>query len=418
MTPDTDIAHLRAIAARSIQVITDNQHAGGAYLASPNFPVYRFSWLRDGAFIADAMSRAGRIASAEAFFGWCAKVVQDRADRIEMLVARRRAGKPINAGEFLHARFTVTGEETGAEWADFQLDGYGAWLWALDAHRGRHGRTIERYLDGAALSARYVAAFWNDPSYDWWEEHPRERHSSTLAAVYAGLAAAASWDGISDNDRDAFARTSLVIRDTVRADAQRLGHLSKWLGGDNVDGSLLAAGVPFGVVAPDDPLMIATVEAVEAALVIDRGVHRYLGDTYYGGGRWLLLAAFLGWNRASVGRTDDALAELAWIARQAAPNGDLPEQVLDRVLAPAMIDDWMLRWGPVATPLLWSHAMYLTLALELRVVTPQDLAGPDGSGSGTAGEAAAKADRHASASPDTSDGTLVLAERAAAGGVG
>ena len=378
MTAGIDRGHLRAIAARSVTVIADNQHASGAYLASPNFPVYRFSWLRDGAFIADAMSRAGQVASAEAFFGWCANVVCDRAARIESLIARRRAGEPISAGEFLHTRFTVTGEETGEEWTDFQLDGYGAWLWALDAHRRRHERTIGRLLDGAVLSARYVAAFWDHPSYDWWEEHLHERHSSTLAALYAGLAAAASWDDITAGDREAFASTSSAIRDTVRADARRLGHLSKWLGGESVDGSLLAAGVPFGLVAPDDPLMTATVEAVEAALVVDRGVHRYLEDTYYGGGQWLLLAAFLGWHQATVGRTDDAWAELTWIAHNASPRGDLPEQVLDHVLAPAMVAEWESRWGPVATPLLWSHAMFLTLALELGVVTPRDLTASDG----------------------------------------
>lgn len=378
MTVRVDLDRVQAIVARSIEVITTNQHAGGAYIASPNFPVYRFSWLRDGAFIADAMSRAGHIASAEAFFGWCAEVVCDRGDRIESLVARRRADEPIAAAEFLHTRFTVTGEESGEDWTDFQLDGYGTWLWALDTHRRRHRRTIAPFLDGATLSARYVAAFWDHPSYDWWEEHLYERHSSTLAALYAGLAAAASWEGVAAGEREAFATTASTIRDTVRADARRLGHLPKWLGGDDVDGSLLAAGVPFDLVAPDDPLMTATVEAVEGALVVDGGVYRYLQDTYYGGGQWLLLAAFLGWHLATVGRTDDAWAELSWIARQATPDGDLPEQVIERVLAPASVDEWVSRWGPVATPLLWSHAMFLTLALELGAVSPRDLGAAEG----------------------------------------
>ena len=378
MTVGIDLARVRAIAARSIEVITTNQDPGGAYVASPNFPVYRFSWLRDGAFIADAMSRAGHVGSAEAFFGWCARVVCDRGDRIESLVARRRAGDAIGATDFLHTRFTVTGEETGEEWTDFQLDGYGAWLWALDAHRRRHGRTIAPFLAGATLSARYVAAFWDHPSYDWWEEHLHERHSSTLAALYAGLAAAASWEAVAGHEREAFAATASTIRETVRADAERLGHLPKWLGGDDVDGSLLAAGVPFGLVAPDDPLMTATVAAVESALVVDGGVHRYLDDTYYGGGRWLLLAALLGWHQATVGRMDDARFELAWMVAQATAAGDLPEQVLDQVLEPSGVAEWTERWGPVATPLLWSHAMFLTLALELGAVRPGDLVTAEG----------------------------------------
>ena len=45
--------------------------------------------------------------------------------------------------------------------------------------------------------------------------------------------------------------------------------------------------------------------------------------------------------------------------------GNLPEQVPTRAYAPAMLPVWERRWGPVATPLLWSHAMYLILANEL-----------------------------------------------------
>lgn len=374
MTVTIDLGRLRAIATRSIEVIVTNQDASGAYLASPSFPVYRFSWLRDGAFIADAMSRAGQIASAEAFFKWCAKVVLDRRDRIESLIARGQAHQPIDPKEFLHARFTVAGEESGQDWTNFQLDGYGAWVWALDAHLKRHGRPVAPFLEGAALSTRYVAAFWCYPSYDWWEEHLNERHSSTLAALYAGLAAAATWEEVGGNERETVATAAAAIRDTVRADAASLGHLAKWLGADDVDASLLAAGVPFGLVTPDDPLMTATVDAIESALVVDRGVHRYLKDTYYGGGRWLLLAALLGWHYTRVGRTDLAWAELTWVAQQATALGDLPEQVLDGVLNAAWVDEWVARWGPVATPLLWSHAMFLTLALELGAVHLSDLA--------------------------------------------
>jgi GH15 family glucan-1,4-alpha-glucosidase len=372
MTVDVDLDRVQAIAMASIRLIGENQDPGGAYLASPNFPVYRFSWLRDGAFIADAMSRAGEVDSAEAFFGWCAKVVCDRGDRIESLIERSAAGAAIPATDFLHTRFTLAGEESGEEWTDFQLDGYGAWLWALDAHGRRHSRAITPFLDGAALSARYVAAFWDHPSYDWWEEHLYERHTSTLAALYAGLAAAASWDGVAQQEHAKFGATAGQIRATVRGDAERLGHLPKWLGGDDVDGSLLAAGVPFGLVSPDDPLMTATVSAIEAALVVDGGVYRYLEDTYYGGGQWLLLAGFLGLHYAAVGRTEEAWTELRWIVGQATPEGQLPEQVLHRVLAPASVGVWLDRWGPIATPLLWSHAMFLTLALELGAVDTRE----------------------------------------------
>src|SRR4051812_5575506 len=100
----SDDARLSALARASIDIILANQAPSGAYLASPAFPVYRYSWLRDGAFIADAMSRVGEVASAEAFLGWCAATVHARRDRIDSLVARAARGDTILATEHLHTR--------------------------------------------------------------------------------------------------------------------------------------------------------------------------------------------------------------------------------------------------------------------------------------------------------------------------
>lgn len=364
-----DQERLRELATHSVELIRAHQAPTGAYLASPTFSVYRYCWLRDGAFIADAMSRAGQIESAEAFFGWCAAVLVERRAQVDDLLARHAVGAQIPASDFLQARYTVDGRETGADWWDFQLDGYGAWLWALDAHAMRHGNSITPYAEGVAISARYIAAFWDVASYDWWEEHLDERHTSTLAALAAGVRAARLRAELPIAVRSAAATAERAIRATIDADAARLGRFAKWLGGDGVDASLIALAYPFGIVAADDPLMVATLDAIETTLVHDRGVHRYVGDTYYGGGQWLLLAGFLGAQYHALGRDADAWAELRWIAEHAEASGDLPEQVDDHLLAPDRRAEWIERWGPVATPLLWSHAMYLTLALELGATT-------------------------------------------------
>ena len=157
MSHDERVA-LEALARHSVHVILANQAPTGAYLASPAFPVYRYSWFRDGAFIADAMSRAGHPDSADAFFDWFSRVLMDRAALIEGLLARRHAGERLLPGDFLHARYTLDGDDSSEEWWTFQLDGYGTWLWALDEHVRRHGGTVERWADAAALSARYLAA--------------------------------------------------------------------------------------------------------------------------------------------------------------------------------------------------------------------------------------------------------------------
>jgi len=364
---------LGAVARRSVAVILGNQAPSGAYIASPTYPTYAYSWLRDGAFIADAMSRAGQIASAEAFFGWCARLLVNRRPQVEALIARRAAGETIPQGDFLHTRFTLDGRDSDAAWENFQLDGYGVWMWALGAHRRRHGLPVAAFLEGASLSARYVAAFHDYPSFDWWEEYPEHRHTSTMAAMEAGLRAIVGWPEIEDGLRGRARDAAAAIDDTIRADAEQRGHFGKWLGSAEVDASLLAIATPFEIVAADDPLMVATATRIEADLFHAGGVHRYRSDTFYGGGEWLLLAALLGSYRLRAGDAQGAMHQLRWVAAHATDEGDLPEQVADHLLDPGSQQTWLERWGPVATPLLWSHAMYLTLALETQTVSGQFL---------------------------------------------
>ena len=361
--------HARLI-SRSIEVITDGQAATGAYLASPTFPTYQYSWFRDGAFIADAMSRVGQVASAEAFFGWCNRILSDRREQVLDLVARgERDVEDVALTEHLHTRYTVDGSETGTEWQDFQLDGYGTWLWALDEHSRRHGMPRAPYLEGAELTVRYLCTFWASPFYDWWEENGELRHPSSLAPIRAGLLAAATWHELDDELRARARETAAQIAGLIAEEGVRGGHLVKYFGSQGVDGSLVACITPFDLYPPEDPIAVATIERIERELA-PGGVYRFLEDTYYGGGEWILLAGFLGWHNARVGNAARARELADWIADQADAQLNLPEQVSARALFPGRIDEWVERWGESASPLLWSHAMYLTLAHQLGLTGP------------------------------------------------
>ena len=357
------LAGLATLAGRSVEIMLANQDAGGAYVASPSFAPYRYSWFRDGAFAADALSRAGEQASAEAFFLWCAQALEARAERIDDLVARRGRGDAVGPGEHLHARYTVEGGESDEPWATFQLDGYGAWVWALGAHLKRHDADPEPFLAGAALSLRYAAAFWEEPCYDWWEER-LGLHTLTLAAVRAGLVAGAEHGLAAAED---WAAAAEAIRRRALSEGVQGGRLAAELGGSRLDAGLLACAVPFGLLAADDHRLEATVRLIEERLVRGGGVHRHADDTYYGGGLWLLLAGLLGLHYAEVGREEDALAQLEWIAARAGDGGALPEQTDEHLLAPEAREFWLRRWGSPADPLLWSHAQFLTLALRLGI---------------------------------------------------
>ena len=344
---------LDGLAARSVAVIREHQAQSGAYLAAPFPAPYRNAWLRDGAYVADAMSQAGEQASAEAFFSWCARIVEARA-------------RTIAAGEILDGRYTAEGLEVPGPWSAAQLDGFGAWVWALGRHVHRHGASAAPWVSAARLSLRYAADCWGTPCFDWWEER-RGIHVATLAALYGGLTA-----GVVD---EPWARAAAEeIRAAVLRDGVVDGRLAARLREGGLDASLITAATPFGLLDPGDPLTEATLLAVESELVEGCGVHRHPEDEFYGGGLWLLLAGFLGWHYLRCGRLEEAYGQLCWMSAAASPEGDFPEQVGDHLLRPAKRDEWVDRWGPPACPLLWSHALFLTLALELGALRVENAA--------------------------------------------
>jgi len=85
----------------------------------------------------------------------------------------------------------------------------------------------------------------------------------------------------------------------------------KYVGSEAVDASLLGIATPYRLLAPDDLIMRATVDKIEADLRHQDGeLHCYAEDTYYGGGEWVLLAAWLVLRRAKGIREGEEAPEL------------------------------------------------------------------------------------------------------------
>lgn len=350
---------------RSIAVIRSGQSASGAYVASPNFETYHYSWLRDGSSIAYAMDRAGQHDSALAFHRWVDGTLKPLSHKVDVLEAKTEAGEVIDASDWLHCRYTLDGREGQADWGHFQLDGYGAWLWALVQHIKAVGSPalLVEFEGSVDLVVRYLLSFWNLPNYDCWEENGAEVHASTFACLYGGLRAINEYRQDARIDRTCQAIHAYVVEHFVHQ-----GRLTKFADGTSVDANLLWASVPYGLLAPDSPIMVATVAELERRC-LNGGLHRYPEDTYYGGGQWLLLTAWLGWYYLQVGRVAEARNLMRWVEDQADENGEMTEQVTTVVNDPSMVQHWVDNWGPVAKPLLWSHAMYLILDAELDQVT-------------------------------------------------
>lgn len=351
--------------ASSIAVIEGGQAASGAYVASPTFSQYGYSWLRDGAFMGEAMDLAGRIGSSSRFHHWVARVVDASAAGLERAIASARRGQIPGADDYLHCRYHLDGTPADDDWPTFQLDGPGIWLWSL-AHHLRSGGVFDDELRTAlVLTSRYLAILWATPCSDAWEEFPEHVHTSTLAGIRAGLDAAVWMEPGLMDDPDVHAAAEGLKAQLEEGE----GPHTKWSGSHEVDGSLLWMAAPYGSVSPSQPRFAATLRRVERDLVTDgSGVHRYPSDTFYGGGAWPVLTSALGrvlLRRNAPGDRERAVAALRWIEAQADDDGLLPEQVATNAFAPARIDEWRKRWGESARPLLWSHAAYIALRIEL-----------------------------------------------------
>jgi GH15 family glucan-1,4-alpha-glucosidase len=345
----------------SIKIIMANQTPDGAYIASPNFGTYAYCWFRDGAFIAYSMDLAGEHQSSRAFHHWAIRTVIKYRSKI------RRNIQLIEKGSFpadidcFHSRFSLDGSEVADEWGHHQLDGLGTWLWSLSAHIKitKQKEIPSDYKEAIDLISDYLTSYWKYPCYDCWEENPEHIHTYTVAAIYGGLQSLSLVDGVD--------RSSLLddIRAFILEHSVYRGHFIKHTGSHAVDANLVGLSIPYRLVTPGDPLMKKTMAEIYDMLVQDGGVHRYSTDTYYGGGQWLNLAAWLGWYEAEAGNMDRARAALAWMEAQGDEKGNLPEQTSRHMVDPTRYEFWVDKWGEIASPLLWSQAMYLILKQKI-----------------------------------------------------
>ncbi len=343
---------------RSIEIILENQTSCGAYIASPVFTNYRYCWIRDGSYIAYAMDLVGQNDSAGAFHNWVAKIILERKELFKTEDTRQML-KTIGEKYYLHTRFNLDGKEAKEDWPNFQLDGYGTWLWALTRHFVLSGRKPDAdLLESARFIAKYLIDLWNTPCYDLWEENPDDIHPYTLACIYGGLNSISSF-----LDQD-FKREAQMIRDYVLDHYERNNSLYKFPDGDMVDASLVGVSVPYDLFSPQCAVMKGTIGEIEKQLMKNGGVHRYREDSYYGGGEWILLSAWMGWYYLQIGERNKARNMLHWVESQADTELNLPEQISCSLNVPSKLDEWKRQWGDIAKPLLWSHAMYIILFYE------------------------------------------------------
>ncbi|MGO9581268.1 MAG: glycoside hydrolase family 15 protein [Acidimicrobiales bacterium] len=354
------------LVAPSIRAMLANQRPNGALVASPDFAQYQYCWLRDGSFVAHALDRAGEHEASDRFHRWCASSIDHIAPLMEAALERVQLGKPVDPNEMPPARFSMEGLVVKDDWPNFQIDGYGTWLWSLHEHLERSGAHSlpERLVGAVERVGRYLAELGTVPCFDVWEENGGSVHTATLGCVYAGLVAASVMLGNQELRERADA-----VRSDVLERARTEGRFEKSNTDRQVDAALLWLSEPFGLCDPREPAFVETARVIGAELDLDGGIRRYPADTYYGGGAWPVLTASLGWYRASIGELEEARRRRDWIAERFDAEGRLGEQFGGERRDPGKYAEWIRRWGSPARDLVWSHAMYVVLCDELEVIS-------------------------------------------------
>jgi GH15 family glucan-1,4-alpha-glucosidase len=321
----------------------------GAIVASPTTSLpeviggernydYRYCWLRDAAFIVDALQNIGYEDEAQAFVGWLLHATRLTAPRLHPLytllgethIPERelphfegyRGSKPVRIGN------------AAAEQAQFDV--YGEVVQAFHryvSHSGCHISSDESRL--MSRIADHAAEIWREPDNGIWEpRRPKQHYTHSKVMLWDALESAIDLAraGHIKGDSARWQHEAAAIRNEVltRGYNERVGAFTQTLDGDALDASLLALPLVRFIEA-DDPRMLSTIDAIRAQLDDHGFLRRYHPTTDDGftgvEGAFVICNFWLAGALAMAGRVDDARAVFERTLGAANDVGLIAEQV-------------------------------------------------------------------------------------------
>ncbi|WP_439576541.1 glycoside hydrolase family 15 protein [Elioraea sp.] len=276
---------------------------------------YRYCWLRDAAFSLYALAALGYGGEARRFSEFlpqaCARTFPDlrimyRIDgdpELEERVLDHLDGycgsRPVRTGNGAHRQR--------------QIDVYGEVLDWASVHHALGGRMTAEMRGMLAATADFAAAHWREPDQGIWEMRGPPRHFVHGKAMsWVALDRAVALLG--DNGRWARERAAIVDDVLRRGIDPRRGCLTQAYGETGMDAALLL--LPFlGFPAPE-PILAATIDAVQQDLAQGDLVHRYRSDDGVAGeeGAFLICSFWLVDALLWLGRTREAESMFARLA--------------------------------------------------------------------------------------------------------
>jgi GH15 family glucan-1,4-alpha-glucosidase len=277
---------------------------------------YRFSWVRDSAFVMEALLSLGCHEEAEAFFWWLMHASQISHPHLQVLYrldgGTRAPERTLPLDGYQASRPVRIGNKAIEQ---LQLDIYGdllqtAWVYARGGHR------IDREIgDRLAEIADLVTRIWSEPDAGIWEVRgPPERFTQSKMLCWVALdrAIRLAEDGHVPARRvhrwrAVAADIAAFIDERCWSDAKQ--SYTRAAGTDDLDASVLL-GARLGYADPDGTRIARTIDAVRRELGHGPFLYRYVTEDGLRGGEGFFLCCsfWLVEVLAMAGRTDDATA--------------------------------------------------------------------------------------------------------------
>ena len=273
---------------------------------------YRYTWARDAAMAIRATNLLGCRREAVDFFHFLRDALAGTGD---LHVMYSIDGRPVPAEEELEHLSGYGGSKpvrigNGAR-EQLQLDSAGAVVDAAHLFERFGGLLPLQAWRGLRQVIGVTGARWTEPDDGMWEPRAGKRHNvhsklMSWVALDRGAQIAARFDG--EDRQNWISEAEKVRRAILERGLDPTGrHFVSAFGGTEADASLLLIPI-HGLLPPDDPRVVATIDRVRAELSDGSFVHRYRYADGVGGdeGAFVLCGFWLAEALAMAGRIEEA----------------------------------------------------------------------------------------------------------------
>ena len=245
---------------------------------------YRYAWIRDTAYVVEALSMIGLKKEATKFLYDMMENISKDNDKLRTIYTIDGSSslneRTVDFDGYLHSKPVRVGNKASRQ---LQIDEYGSIINSI-YHLSRIGGTVNSYMWNFVIDfLKKLESLWKEPDSSIWEFRTERKHY-----VYSKLLCWAAFDKAIQMGRilkmsapyEAWKAIAGQIKQTILDNGTDPSHsyLTQSFGSDQIDAALLRAPL-LGILPASDPLITGTVAKIEKELMHDGYIfRRYLND--------------------------------------------------------------------------------------------------------------------------------------------